>query len=367
MLTVSLIPSIISNYALEDGFDFGDLRDAVNRAWNELWEKAPDESFLGWLVNENILELSSSTDKRDFSKHIAPLLLDAASIPEERKLLHTLANNLQNLTHFLKIIPKFETTSASDGASFSSHAVQGVPVFQLKTATSSQEIATLLNSIDSYLIELLINNTFLECLEDAEGQWHLGVRSRRSGLLHELIHVLDMTNGLWPRKGNESFRWDTFAEKGTIEKENLFLRARGEMVRISHKGFGKPQDYRNLSQINKLMEALFRGADGTVKELVKGWTFPALDIFTFCEFAQFYLNHYVTLHSLLIDENFIKEIKKHKEVALKHIITSIVENHPNEKKMADCLLEVVLFAANRENRSDAVPYLEELRLSLGMK
>ena len=368
---IPVIPSLIASYAGTRGSSR--MGKEINNAWSCVWLRATDERFVNWLVLEKVIDFCGIKAKTEgvtlFSRHITPLLLDAASQPIERRFLYNLATHLRAAGLFLSIIPKFGKTAAEDGGSFSSRAVQGVPVALVPNcpteATATEESVRLFaESIDSFAVELLLDDPSLQLLESDRREWHLAVTAPRSSLLHELIHVLDMVTHNEPQ-GTASYRWTNPYEEATIKRENAFLMVRGEMTRMSHKQPTTLEAYMQQSASMRLFDAIFLAADGSARELAEGLDWNEVNL---SHVAAGYLGLFMSIDSLSIDTPYREEMIAHKNFALENIVNILLEKHPQGRELASQLIASILEKAPKFGRDDAVAFVERLQLnSLGME
>ena len=375
------IPSLISAYAEEEESPLMQICKEVDELWDKVWQEATSERFVDWLVNERIIDFKGPGAKTEgvhlFSRHIRPLLLDAASTPQERELLYTLGRHLKFSNRFLTIIPKFGRTSADDGRSYTCRAVQGVPASLVPgrptaETVTEESLEIFLQSIDSFAVELLLDSPRLELLEDATGAWHLGSTADRSSLLHELTHVWDMVTETPEPTGAKSYRWTRPEEERTIERENAFLRGRKEKVRVSHSAACTVEMHMEQSCTLRLVDAFLLAADGTARILIEeGLMAPEgspkrieLDEKHLKTYAKAYLMLFMQVQSNEIDLAYRNELIFHKNVALDHLVTTLVEKHPEGKKMASRVLELVVEEAPGFGRQDAIEFAQNLRNSL---
>lgn len=166
-------------------------------------------------------------------------------------------------------------------------------------------------------------------------------------------------------EGCMSYRWTNPEEEWTIKRENVFLKARGEMVRVSHTSTCSYEKYIKKSGTERLIDALYLGADGSAQKIVQ----EGLDVqevtlrVEYDESSLFnYAGMYLSFLPMLeTDLKFREEVITHKNRALYNVVITLVQKHPAGHKLADRIIEIILQFAAALNRQDVLPFVEDLR------
>jgi hypothetical protein len=291
----------------------------------------------------------------------------------ERAFLCQLSRNLQTKQRFICILPKFGKTSVGEN-SCNTQAIRGIPMTQMLATLGftlencpKKDFDALLMRVDSFVIELLMDNLVPQILMDAEHGWHLGSVFPRSSLLHELFHVDHMLvdeSSTMQRLNAFSWRWTTAEEQITIARENRCLRARKERVRVSHKCI-------NCRQSRYLEYSLMLGLDGLIKELCHKHLVAPLNspdrINCELDALERYAHVYLVdipqdgqVESEEIDRAFQKQARLKKNSALKLFVCALLEDFSENgcQQVRDLLTAIV--HKTPSTRSDVFPFVREL-------
>lgn len=370
------IPSLITSYVGDEENPLQKTEEAVSDIWKKTWLEADPKQFVGWLIHEGVIDLRemeghiTATNVNVFSRFLVPLLLEVSSSSPEKEFLYDLANRLKASCAFVNIFPTIGRELKFD----SRCTVLGQNNFTQKADGSGP--------IDSYWVQLNLDIQPIQILVDDQGAWHFGSVSTRSYLLHELAHVFDGVTDPHTYFLNhtcKSHRWTNANEESAIQKENTYLKARGELTRLSHNGYFQWEEFLAKPIGSRLLDALSYGADGSVRQLavkqIEEGMLPEeygpIQIASEHHWVGYYNAFYLTnrteqttIVSPDIDLPYLGEYLAHKNRALEILVTSLIDKHPNGSNLANQLIETILQTAPKCNRLDVVPFIEELQAKI---
>ncbi len=365
------IPSLIAEYGDEGVADFPHY---VAKGWEETRRYESADRLIDRLLNEKVIDfplVSFSNQKFSlpktvqlFTEHIRPLLRDIASTsgkkdPADREFLVNLMDRIQQAKRFISIIPLHSATSDWKTGAF--EAYRGLPrseYYAVPDAPTSEEVAFVKSKIDSFGVLLVVDDKHLEILEDKRtGEWHIGTTSLYRHLQHELIHIDLYMDAVFQERvaketeDSKNYRFTNLSETETIFKENAFASLRGEMSRVGHRSICSQSFYKTRNLVEKLLDALQYGLDGSVRKLLKNNDcFPSVsdpylnEILEQCGQAYCEISFEKATIKSSVDLAFFEEIITHKNKALLLLIHYLMG-----KKRFDAARRILLASLHCEH------------------